>query len=706
MRYTATTLTIAFVFMVLLVPTDGGPVQSAQAQDPLPIGAGTDTGIFIIGVQEKGFETLEENGRAVFPVRFVDVSIESAQLYTTQIPISCSVEDTSENIRGWSYGFELPGTIGRNMEKTINVEIKASIASSPMYFSIGMVCTAGGPLNGEVIGEFNFTAKLDVYQRFSLQPFGTPPRVNPDDDIQLTVSLSNRGNDMERFVGRVEGPPGFQFEHPPAVLVGPGETEVVEINGVTPRDKIWYRQQMVPIEVTYWPESDPDGEQTRTIGATMGGLYFHPALIPLIILTAAAIVVLAMIVAYARRTVEEQVLGKPVPPWRIPVEREYLKRLEMEDPDEFYIVRYHLMVEEHQSALLWYKHFKHATRKDRKLERKWLKKTEKVKGKSERLRSKQTRLENRMARRLRVLPTARRRRLAVLDKRNLDAQWKEQRRLLKVHEKAVKRIDKIHSASEKKEKKRVMAGFEKERKRAEKENKKRIKQGEDPLPLPEEPALEARDREFPEPVEVPLQSVEDSRFAVKAERTSRRFNKRIARRSKKAKHRMRKKGAKRDEKIGRLKSHIPQKPAGALYQEDEFIPEEEVVVEDSRTRIQRALGIPTMQTRDALRRRRMVYKVKIRQAKKADDLEQVQRLKREYVQERARLLSMEKAEDGPETSDSGGGKEGGPMGRLVRRRRPESAGSEGGDASNQVSKEEPPPSQGDRSSRGDRSAED
>jgi hypothetical protein len=623
------------------------PIGHAAAQlpelpepgEPPTLDQGATTGLFIGGVQDKGFAKVRENGMAQFEITFIDESVESTMLYTSAILLQCFAVNETADAFQWTHGIEDPGFIHRNTERTALVTIQAGAGASPMYYSVEIECRAGSPIN-DVVARFAFTVQLEVYQRFALMPSGPPPRVGPDEPVTLRVEITNNGNDAARYLGSVSAPPGFVFEEPPTVIIQPGESQVVEINGFTPRDKLWFRQQMAPVQVTYGPEDGAAAEQTRTIGVAMGGLYLHPALVPLVLLSLLAVVMLFLLIGYARRTVEEQVLGKPVPPWRIPVEREYLKRLEQEDPDEFYIVRYHLMVEEHQSAMLWYKHFKKATRKDRKLERRWYTRSEKVKGRTSRLRARQERLEGRMARRLRVVPRRRRRRLKALERKLLEKQWSEQRRLLKIHKRSVKKIAKIHGKQEKQAKKAADADFQKELKKAEKENRKRIKEGEDPLPVPQQGEWEYPEPEFPALVETPLVALGESHLALRAERLSRRYNRKIARRTRRAKKKMRRKGAKRDKKAARLKKKIPAPPSTHLYDTDEYLRPDQVVVEDSRPALQRVLLIPSMEARDALRRRRMVYKVKIQQAKQAGDQERVEQLKKEFEEERSRILEV------------------------------------------------------------------
>lgn len=720
----------ALMGFILIGAGSGGSVgfgvaQSVELQEvnqPLSnVTASPEDLIFMIASTTGAYATVPEHGQARYEVTVTDVSPEGARGIAAQIPVRCVLDNQTEVERGWSIGIPQVGRLDRNEERTITITISPGASPEPRIYRAEISCHAGSPLHRE-IGRFVLSAKVDVFERFTLTPAGPPPRVGPDELTTFKVNVVNRGNTDVTYVGKVDAPEGWVLQSVPPVVVPAGENLEVEIQGLSPREKIWYREA-APVVVSYWPSGSPEQTQQQFIPVTLHGLYLHPALISGILLGLLAVAMLFLLLVYARRTVEEQVLGKPVPPWRIPIEREYLVRLEKEDPDEFYIVRYHLMVEEHESALLWFKHFKHATRKDRKHERAWLKKKEKMEAKTGRLERRHGRMKAFVAWRLRRVPRRRRRRLARLDKKLHHDQWKEQRKLLKVHRKSVKRIDEIHSKRKKRLEKDHGAQFAKEEKRIAKENRKRVKRGEDSLPLPEEHELQIADPDFPQVVEVPILPVQESRFAVRAERMNARFNRKIARRTTRAQKKLGKKKARLEKKTERLKAKVPPEPVGELYRVDEFVPEEDVVVEDARPVYQRALRIPPMETRDALKRRRLVYKSKIAQAKNANDPERVERLKQEYAQERARLLGTPvpkqkreavkkkkavKPEKNVADEDAGGG----PL-RLKRRRG--GKGVEGGkegsgdgavDAANQGSKDQASISEKDGSSRGERSTEE
>lgn len=636
-------LCVAGILLVLVVPLapDGlfSTVSSVNAQpDPENVTVPQRDAILSVSVlPESTYAEIPAGGNVRYTLKGEDHRFQGVGLAGGSIQVKCRTTPVDEDTLGWSVNQPGIRLLSGNGD-TFETDFQVSTLSRPRpdLFVVDVQCVGLGAMGGAVISEFQIGTRVEPYSFMQIRSSDVPS-TQPNENFQTMFTIDNRGNRDKLFHGEIKAPPGWDLAYPATVWVPAGGSKDVVISGVAPNDKLYYRYETGLMEVKYWPEDNEGMAQTRSIPATVNGFYLHPALMPLILLGTLAIVMAVFLIVYARRTVEEQVLGKPIPPWRIPIERQSLKRLEREDPDEFYIVRYHLMEEEHQSALLWYRHYKHATRKDRKLERKYLKKANKVEGRVERLNNRQKSLKKRVARRLRVLPARRRRRLAAMEQKALSLQWKEQRGLLKIHKKSVRRIDKLHADKSKKNEKRVAAVFEKEYKKAEKENKKRIKQGLDPLPVPEEPKSETPPPEFPSVVEVPIQGAADSRLTVKFERLNARFNRRIVKRSRRAKRKMDKKASKADQKEVRFKNQIPVRPSTHLYDEDNFVPEHEVVVEDSRPVVNRMLNLPTLEEGDELRRRRSVYRVKIKEASRQEDDREVERLKGQWQEEKSRL---------------------------------------------------------------------
>lgn len=633
------------VFLFLLI---SGATFSAAADTHEGLPSSHRDTIHIVAEPELVYQEISEGGVVHFPIHLRDESWEGMVLGGST-PTRCTVDRNTTDAKQWGAVRRGSANIGRDDEATVYVTVSAGIRASPEFFTVDVTCTAGG----EEIASFPLTTRMQEYDYITLFRLDPPLTLKPEESFTYSLEVTNNGNRDRVFRGSVETPEGWTLTYPRSLSIPAGQSEIVEITGKAPRDKLWYIYDSSLVEVTYWPDTSPNKAQTENIPFTVNGFYLHPALIPLILLGILSVFLLVLLVAFARRTVEEELLGKPIPPWRIPVEREYLKRLEKEDPDEFYIVRHHLMVEEHASALLWFNHFKGATKKDRRLERRWLKKKKKVGTKNARLEARHERLESRTGRRLRVLPTRRRRVLARLAKKALRDQWREQRKLLKIHRKSVKKIDGLHAKQAKAVEKRHAGEHQKEFKRIERENKKRLKKGEEPLALPDESALEIPEPEFPAVVEVPITPAKQSRYAALAARKNDRFKRRIKRRSSRAGQKIGKKSDKKHERSVRLRENLPPEPETHLYATDEFVSEEQVVVEDARNPMMRLVNLPDMETRDQLNRRRNVYKAAVRKAKEAKDEGKVAKLKSDWEEEKKRLLGRGQREEADGKSPRG-----------------------------------------------------
>jgi hypothetical protein len=651
-------VTLALLFLLTLVvveqPLEQGLLGEAVAQIPdvpdvpeAPEG-GTGTGVSIVAYTENAFAQLSENQIAAFTVTIVDQSLESTTAHTSAIPLRCEVVNQTAFERGWSVSYSSPGFITRNQVKTTEVFIGSGVRPAPMEVQVEMACRAGGPVDRE-IGRFTLTARADVYQRFSLQPVGVVEEARPDSDITIRVRVQNSGNEHTRFIGAVTAPEGWSFSDPPTVMVPPESSVVIEIQGFTPRDQLYYYKSANSIGVTYWPEGQENMEQSLFIPATVNGLYLHPGLVPLVVLGMLAGLMLLLLAIFARRTLEEQILGKPMPPWRIPVEREHLKRLEAEDPDEFYIVRYYLMVEEHRSALLWYHHYKRATRKDRKRERLWLRRKKKVDRRVDRIQRRRARLEERLAKVEAAPAAALARRQRRLEAKALRLAWREQRRLLRIHRRSVRRVDRLHGRRVKALEKAHRREAARELKRVAAENKKRAKKGEELLPAPEVAPLVVPEPQYPDLVEVPIPAVAESVLAVRHERLVRRAERQRRAAEARAGRKRTRRGARFDRKVERQVARLPPEPTTHLYDADEFLSEDEVIVQSDRSAVERLLRVPSLEDRDQLRRRRLVMLARVKAAKERGDADAVAAIRAEWREEKRALLGRRKV-----TASTGG----------------------------------------------------
>lgn len=649
---------------ILVVPDDSGfpVVQRALAQAPLPEplnnttlpipdpAAPDDPGdayyenIIIVATARQSFRMVPERGSAVFEIDITDYSLPGAEATKpTPVPVNCGiVNETANPDRKWSMQQTLFPQVRRHGEAVATMTVTALPFTTPEYYSAEVVCIAGAPIAGREVGRFNLTARVEEYSYLTLLPVGVPPTAGPDEIVTHTVNLKNNGNQLTTFIGQMDVPPGWRATFPEQVVLRPGESRDLTIQVWTPREKLVYISEAELLQVAYYPADEPGKIRWLPFSVQVSGVYLHPALVPLTVLTVGLVAVLVFFAILARRTVEERILGKPVPPWRIPVEREYLQRLMKEDPDQYYIVRYYLMVEEHQSALLWFEAFKEATKKDRKRESKWYK----VKRKQERKVIRLEKAHNKFVAGW-DKDTDKPGRVAERKKHRLERKLrrkerKQQRKVNRKHKKRSKKLVKKHEKRVAKATKKFEKKREKELKKIEKANRKREKKGEEPLPLPEIEPPTFEEPVVGEPDVIPEVPLMESRYAKRAERLDARAARKRERLLAKRERRIAKDRRRVDIKSEKLRNKIPPEPQTALYAADEYVPEDQVIVEDDRSALAKWLFLPTLEEQDRARRRRQVHRAELQQAQEAGDEEKVARLRQEWADERSRQAAERK----------------------------------------------------------------
>lgn len=653
-------LAVSVLLMGLLVALPEGTdhaglptlAHRAAAQDPNnttvpddtdPFGAPFDQTVVIQASPERGFARVGENDLAVFPVRFTDASVQGTEFAAAGIPIRCDVVNQTAGASNWAFIPSAIPALKRHQSFTVDFNVATGPRPSPEFFATVLECRAGYPVD-DVIGRFTLRAQAEEYVYMTMSPGPPLGTVGPDEQVEFQFTLSNSGSHPKRFNGRVEAPDGWMFPNPPAIVVEPGESKVVNITGWSPRDKMVYISEAQPVRIFYAPDGAEGKEQLVFYSVTMQGVYLHPAIVPFTLLALTLLGVFLWLAILTRRHIEEQILGKPVPPWRIPEEQAYLAELEKEDPDEFYTVRYYLMVEEHRSALLWYEAFKKATKKDRKKETKWVKLKNKQEAKAERVGGKLDKVDRKFDRKVKFARWREGRKVKKLQRKHDRFLAKGQKKIDKKHAKRVKKIEKRHAKTVAKAMKKHDKLVAKETKSVEKENKKRAKRDEGPLPMPELEAPTFDDPVLPEREVLEETGLDKGRYAPKLEKLNGRFDRKVDRIERRRAKKKDRKAEKVERKKGKILDKIPPEPETNLYQENRFVPEDEAVIEEDRSPLERILHVPTLEERERARRRRMVYLAKRQELKEAGDEEALAQLEAEYKAEKKGLSDEARAD--------------------------------------------------------------
>ncbi len=239
------------------------------------------------------------------------------------------------------------------------------------YYPVAVNVTAR-PLytGGEKSGVVNFLAHMEGARALSarVQSGFTSQVVGPDETVVFPVQLENLALET-RIVGwRVTSNSCNVDVASSSIVLPPRQVVDSQITVQSPSGRIWYFSESCNVVIAA-EATDGSARKTLTLSMKVNGGYFDPQwLINVFWLAVPAALIIWFVVSRKRR-VEEEILGKPQPPWTVPSEQVYLAELEKKDPRAAYVVRNFLMEDEYRSALDWYHSYKRATRGERAKER-------------------------------------------------------------------------------------------------------------------------------------------------------------------------------------------------------------------------------------------------------------------------------------------------------------------------------------------------
>lgn len=197
-------------------------------------------------------------------------------------------------------------------------------------------------------------------------------RAGPDDLVQFRVRVVNTAfwPGFYRVSATVFDAPGITGSEITVHGAGDyylqaGEERVIDLSFIAPREKFWYRGDPATILIEVTP-TNGGAIQSDVHVVEISGIYVSGNLFFLILAMLGQLALLLFFIVFAKRAYERRYLGRPLPPWEIPRERERLRQLKEEDPRAHYVTRYFLMEEEYQSALLWFYAFKKTSKRQLK----------------------------------------------------------------------------------------------------------------------------------------------------------------------------------------------------------------------------------------------------------------------------------------------------------------------------------------------------
>lgn len=200
---------------------------------------------------------------------------------------------------------------------------------------------------------------------------GAPNEAPPNALVTIPVEVQNTDLYVQKVIVQMQVAPGPNIDPAQIPVIGngpyvlqPGEIRAVNLTILTPRLTTWYYAVPLIYTVVVTNAQEPSIRFTVEGALTVDGFYFSEQLLIMIPILLLLLVLFLLAVLAGKRFYDENILGKPVPPWRIPQEARALNELRKTNPREFYITRYFLMVEEYESALNWFYSYKARTKRE------------------------------------------------------------------------------------------------------------------------------------------------------------------------------------------------------------------------------------------------------------------------------------------------------------------------------------------------------
>jgi hypothetical protein len=347
-----------------------------------PNGLVADIAQFDFAVQDFSVDPTTVPGK---PATEHEIKFRIEWLNTSEPTTSCWTGDTQ-----WCYDdgtrMIMPSYTGQRSEG-LKVTIKHTPSATQPEAAVRVIANMTLLTDRSVSKEksINFTARIlpspsiqanIVYGGIEgVRP--APLTAKPDSWVTIPVLVQNTDLYLQNLRVQVLVSPadGVDPVQMPVVgdigaVVGPLQSKVLNVTFKTPKAKTYYGSTSLTYTVRVYNANQPDIRYDTTSVVALQGFYFSTPLQVVVLLLLILLILFILVLLRGKRYYEENILGKPIPPWRIPEEAAALEQARKTDPRSFYITRYFLMVEEYESALNWFYGYKRRTKKGLKREAK------------------------------------------------------------------------------------------------------------------------------------------------------------------------------------------------------------------------------------------------------------------------------------------------------------------------------------------------
>ncbi|HDM67108.1 MAG TPA: hypothetical protein ENG62_01820, partial [Thermoplasmatales archaeon] len=276
----------------------------------------------------------------------------------TSLKVEAEVVEGDPN--GWHLRFNRSTITGTTTSFKHRLQLQAMIDDSAIDYSVvvGIKCTRYDVYGAEMGSSYLYLPlKASPLSNIHMSISSVEKTAPPKSISTFTFSVVNKG-DYEEMIGfniKTDREDLIAILDTQTIVIDPKEAKQVTLRVLTPPILMDFGTPH-KIEIYAYPINEK-GEETLIGSVTVvtEGFYISPLIwiigLPLVFL---GIIGYLSLHWYIERR-DQELYGKPIKPWLIPEEKEYLRELKKKDRKEYYKTL-QMMKQEYQSALLWYKY--------------------------------------------------------------------------------------------------------------------------------------------------------------------------------------------------------------------------------------------------------------------------------------------------------------------------------------------------------------
>lgn len=275
-------------------------------------------------------------GQARYTVSVDDLSAEQEQgqkpvIHTVQLELDVNRTASPGWVAGLGASF-FQTTAGQHVETFLVVQAPPTVRSQ--YFFGTVRALLRSPISGDTSDSADAAARVTPFSLVNVDIRFAPPSVGPFEEVSFPVTLTNVGLYPDTYEISATGPEGWFVAVQPRTTLFPGETRDVNVDVVTPANRVFVPQEVGVITVRVVSVNDPSVVYERAAIITLQGTFIPGYWGPVLVLGAvlAAGTGLHLREAAQRRSREQ---GKPLPPRLSPAQAVLLADLKRRDPERY-----------------------------------------------------------------------------------------------------------------------------------------------------------------------------------------------------------------------------------------------------------------------------------------------------------------------------------------------------------------------------------